>query len=82
MEAESTLDVASKATKAHSATLLQHVQTFNKKQVDIDRRLLIVTHSDTSDDAVRKFDKNMEKLRRLDITKNYVELLAEVDSLR
>jgi hypothetical protein len=51
-------------------------------KADIDRKILIITRSETSDDAVRQFDSSMEKLRRLEITKGYVELLAEVDKLR
>jgi len=41
-----------------------------------------VTQSETSDDAVRKFDESMEKLRRLDVATGYMELLAEVEVLR
>lgn len=81
-DAEATLDEASKVSKAHSVNLLQHAETFRKKQVDIDRRLLIVTQSETSDDAVEKFDASMEKLRQLDVAKGYVDLLKEVDRLR
>ena len=77
-----TLHEASKTSEAHSSSLLQQVEKFNKQQADIDRRLLIVTRSETSDDAVRKFDASMEKLRRLDIAKGYIELLTEVDRLR
>lgn len=55
---------------------------FTKTQADIDRRILIITRSEASDDAVRQFDSSMEKLRRLDVAKGYVELLTEVDKLR
>ncbi|KAL9101668.1 MAG: hypothetical protein Q9187_009212, partial [Circinaria calcarea] len=80
-DAEVTLDEASEALKAHSINLLQQAETFKKKQADIDRRLLVVTQSETSDDAVRKFNGSMEKLRRLDVAKGYVDLLKEVDRL-
>lgn len=43
---------------------------------------MIITQSDTSDEAVRQFEASMEKLRRLDISKGYMELLKEVDRLR
>jgi hypothetical protein len=43
---------------------------------------LVVTQSDTSDDAVRRFEGNMDRLRRLDVAKGYVQLLKDVDSLR
>lgn len=43
---------------------------------------MIITQSDTSDEAVAQFEASMEKLRRLDISKGYMELLNEVDRLR
>lgn len=43
---------------------------------------MIITQSDTSDEAVAQFEARMEKLRRLDISKGYMELLNEVDRLR
>ena len=41
-----------------------------------------MTQSETSDDAVKKFDHSMGKLRRLDVAKGYADLLNEVDRLR
>ena len=41
-----------------------------------------MTQSETSDDAIRKFDSSMERLQRLDIATGYIELLAVVDELR
>ncbi|SMR60248.1 unnamed protein product [Zymoseptoria tritici ST99CH_1A5] len=69
---------AEKTTQSihHKAT------AFQQEQQDIDRRLLIVTQSETSDDAVQKFEKSMERLRKLDMAAGYVELLKEVDNLR
>ena len=43
---------------------------------------MIVTHSETSDDAVRKFDSSMESLRKLDVAQEYMTLLTEVENLR
>lgn len=43
---------------------------------------MIVTQSETSDEAVQKFDHSMESLRKLDVAQNYMELLTEVESLR
>lgn len=43
---------------------------------------MIVTHSETSDDAVRKFDSSMESLRKLDVAQEYMILLTEVETLR
>ncbi|MCJ1398688.1 hypothetical protein MMC11_001889 [Xylographa trunciseda] len=68
-DAEATLHNVSKDSKEHSANLQKKVDYFNRQQVTIDRRLLIVTQSETSDDAVQKFDASMEKLRKLDVAK-------------
>lgn len=43
---------------------------------------MIVTQSETSDDAIRKFDSSMESLRKLDVAQEYMELLTEVENLR
>lgn len=41
-----------------------------------------MTQSETSDDAVQKFEASMDKLRKLDVAAGYVELLKDVDALR
>ena len=67
---------------AHSEDLHQRAKTFQSQQNDVDRRLRIVTQSETSDDAVQKFDHSMESLRKLDVAQGYMELLTEVENLR
>ena len=42
---------------------------------------MIVTQSETSDDAVTKFDSSMESLRKLDVAQGYMSLLEEVENL-
>lgn len=76
-----TLKKASYASNKHSVDLLKKANDFNSLQLDVDRRLLILTRSETSDDAVAKFDSSMELLQRLEVAKGYFQLLAEVDSL-
>lgn len=73
---------AKRKSEKHHGSLRQKAQVFQKEQGDIDRRLLIVTQSETSDDAVQKFEASMERLRKLDVAAGYVELLKEVDALR
>ena len=67
---------------AHSEDLYQRAKTFQSQQNDVDRRLMIVTQSETSDNAVQKFDHSMESLRKLDVAQEYMELLTEVENLR
>lgn len=81
-DAKATLDENTKASEAHSSDLHQRARQFKSQQNDIDRRLMIVTRSETSDDAVRKFDSSMESLRKLDVAQEYMTLLTEVENLR
>ncbi|KAL8980213.1 MAG: hypothetical protein Q9205_004644 [Flavoplaca limonia] len=81
LEAEQHLADATKASEIHSSALLQQARQFKKQQADVDRRLLIVTRSETSDDAIEKFDADIRALHQLDIATGYVELLAQVKDL-
>lgn len=80
--AEVTLNVTTKTFQTHSADLLRQANKFKSLQADIDRRLLILTRSETSDDAVRKFNSSMESLQRLDVARGYFQLLTKVENLR
>lgn len=75
-------DNAHKQAEQHTESVRQKAETFQKEQDDIDRRLLIITQSETSDDAVEKFNASMERLQKLDVAAGYVELLKEVEALR
>ncbi|KAK3715597.1 hypothetical protein LTR37_007085 [Vermiconidia calcicola] len=75
-------DSAKRKAQQHTESVRQKAQAFQNEQGDIDRRLLIVTQSETSDEAVEKFEASMEKMRKLDVAAGYVELLKEVDGLR
>lgn len=66
----------------HIKSVQQKSAAFQEEQEDIDRRLLIVTQAETSDDAVQKFAGSMERLHKLEVAAGYVELLKEVDILR
>ncbi|KAF2100011.1 hypothetical protein NA57DRAFT_55943 [Rhizodiscina lignyota] len=81
VDAEKDLNGAKTAYQKHSTSIQARGEQFIRDQDGIDRRLQIITQSETSDEAVRKFEASMDKLRQLDITAGYVELLKEVDSL-
>ncbi|KAK3074537.1 hypothetical protein LTR53_002957 [Teratosphaeriaceae sp. CCFEE 6253] len=66
----------------HARSVRTKAQAFQKEQHDIDRRLLLVTQSETSDEAVQSFEASMERLRKLDVAAGYVELLREADHLQ
>ncbi|KAI9697858.1 MAG: hypothetical protein M1820_007645 [Bogoriella megaspora] len=80
--AEKELEEAETTSDHHRTSLRTQAAEFRQEQDDIDRRLKIITGSEVSDDAVRRFEKSMDKLHRLDVACEYVELLKEVDSLR
>lgn len=81
-EAEEILKNATKASNDHAETVYNQTQLFQQGQDDIDLRLMLVTQSNNSDEAARKFEASMDKLRRLDIAKGYLELLNVVDDLK
>lgn len=81
-EARRDHDDKKRKVEEHTEAIRRKANTFEKEQSDIDRRLLVVTQSETSDEAVQKFEESMQKLRNLDVAAGYVELLQEVDTLR
>jgi len=82
VEAQEALEEATKASNDHRDAVWKQVETFNEEQADIDRRLMIITQSETSDDAVRIFESSMQKLQRLDVAKGYLSQLQEIETLR
>ncbi|KAF2723400.1 hypothetical protein K431DRAFT_282861 [Polychaeton citri CBS 116435] len=80
-EARRAHDDASNKSRDHTANVQQKGKEFQRKQGDIDRRLLIVTQSEASDDAAKKFDASVARLQQLEIASGYVELLKEVNTL-
>ncbi|KAH3941479.1 hypothetical protein HBH53_201210 [Parastagonospora nodorum] len=79
--AQKDLHGAKQDAHSHHATVQQQAHTFRQRQADIDRRLLAITASDTSEEAVPRFETSLDKLHRLDVASSYVELLREVDVL-
>jgi hypothetical protein len=73
---------AKKASQQHQASIRDQVERFGQSQRNIDRRVMVITQSETSDEAVSQFETSMSKLRRLDIAEGYVRQLQEVDKLR
>ncbi|EZG02229.1 hypothetical protein H106_07478 [Trichophyton rubrum CBS 735.88] len=80
-EAEEILKNATKASKEHAEAVRKEAEAFKQHQADIDRRLLVVTQSEHSDEAVRKFEDSIARLQRLDVSQGYLELLSSVDQL-
>jgi negative regulator of replication initiation len=81
-DAQQDLHDAKRAAHAHQTSLKERAHAFKRAQADVDQRLLAVTESDTSSDAVPRFEAVLDTLQRLDVANAYVQLLAEVDVLR
>lgn len=81
-EANEALSNATRTSDDHAEATRKRAEVFKQEQADIDRRLKAITKSDASDDAARRFETSMEKLRRLEISRGYVALLKDADKLR
>ncbi|KAL2379623.1 hypothetical protein RJZ90_005148 [Blastomyces dermatitidis] len=81
-EAKNILAHATAASKEHSESVRKQATAFKQQQQDLDKRLMMVTKSDTSEQAAKSFEMSMERLRRLEIAKGYMGTLCEVDGLR
>ncbi|EAW09690.1 RINT-1 family protein [Aspergillus clavatus NRRL 1] len=80
-EAQQALLNATKASNDHAEATRQRAEAFGEQQEDIDKRLKAVTGSDASDVAAKRFEVSMDKLRRLEISRGYVNLLREAEEL-
>ncbi|RAH72338.1 RINT-1 family protein [Aspergillus aculeatinus CBS 121060] len=80
-EAQEALSNATKASNDHAEATRQRAEAFNVQQEDIDRRLKAITGSDSSDDAAKRFEASIEKLRRLEISRGYMTVLKEAEEL-
>lgn len=60
----------------------QKSRSFQHAQADIDKRLISITQSEATEDAVRQFDASLGKIRRFELANGYLGLLAEVERLR
>ncbi|KAJ5155616.1 hypothetical protein N7492_008419 [Penicillium capsulatum] len=80
-EAQEARSIATKTSNEHAEATRKRAEAFSAEQADIDRRLKIITQSETSDEAVRRLETSMEKLQRLELSNGYVELLKEAEQL-
>ncbi|RAL01653.1 RINT-1 family protein [Aspergillus ibericus CBS 121593] len=80
-EAQEALSSATKASNDHTDATRKRAEAFGEQQADIDRRLKALTGSDSSDEAAKRFEASIEKLRRLEISRSYMTLLKEAEGL-
>ncbi|KAF9891117.1 hypothetical protein FE257_005053 [Aspergillus nanangensis] len=80
-EAQEVLSNATKTSNEHAEATRKRAEEFKQQQVDIDKRLKVITGSDASDDAAKRFELSIDKLQRLEISRGYVVLLKEAEEL-
>jgi hypothetical protein len=62
--------------------MLQQAQEFERQQTSVQERLMIVTSSDTPEEATRRLRRPLEKLRKLVLAEAYVEMLEHIENLK
>ncbi|KAF4556290.1 RINT-1 / TIP-1-like protein [Elsinoe fawcettii] len=72
---------AAHKSQQYAGQLREQAEAFRKQQADIDRTLLIITQSDTTDDAASRFKDVMQNLHRLEVATSYVEMAEQVSAL-
>jgi RAD50-interacting protein 1 len=80
-DAQKQLHDARHSSNEQTESLKSRVAKFKEEQRDIDEKLTVITASETSDEATRKFEVSMQKLQVLDTAKGYLEILRLTESL-
>ena len=76
------LDEARRAAVTRNGGLMGQIDGFHALQRSIDVRLRIVADSDAPDEAIRRLDRPMKQLHRVDLAHKYLLLLQDVEALR
>ncbi|PBP20860.1 RINT-1 family protein [Diplocarpon rosae] len=80
--AQAELTLAKKTSANRTSLMLEQAQEFERQQLNVHNRLKIVTSSDTPEDATRRLRKPLEKLRKVELAKLYIQLLKDVEGLK
>ncbi|KAG8630032.1 hypothetical protein KVT40_001651 [Elsinoe batatas] len=72
---------AAQQSQQHAGQLRERATAFQKQQANIDRTLMIVTQSDSTEEAVARFQDVMSNLHRLEVATSYVELVKQIDNV-
>jgi hypothetical protein len=62
--------------------MLQQTQEFERQQASVHKRLMIVTSSDTPEEATQGLRGPLEKLRKLQLAERYIDMLEYIESLK
>jgi RAD50-interacting protein 1 len=65
-----------------TSVMLQQAREFERQQASVQERLMIVTSSDTPEEATRRLKEPLEKLRKLELAERYVDMLENIEGLK
>lgn len=65
----------------HEFEIRKKADEFSRHETDVQRRLAIITSSESVKEATKLLQGPLEQLRRVELAKLYVELLEDVDNL-
>lgn len=80
-EAKKEHERAESEYQSNVRALQDRAEKHETQQIDLDRRLRTLTQSEVSEDAIRKFEQVMKKLRRVDLADGYLKTLHEAERL-
>lgn len=80
-DAKSKLQEVKQSSANHTSSMLEQTREFERQRDSVQKRLMIVTNSDTPEEATRRLQGPMEKAQKLELARAYVDLLKDVDGL-
>lgn len=80
-QAKSALQNAKDASANHTSRMLERTQHYEQHYNHVQSRLMSVTSAETPAEAASRMRGPIEKLRRVELARSYVELLKDVDGL-
>jgi RAD50-interacting protein 1 len=81
-DARQKLSTAKSFSTNRMSSMLQQTQEFERQQASVHKRLMIVTSSDTPEEATRRLRGPLEKLRKLQLAERYIDMLEYIESLK
>jgi RAD50-interacting protein 1 len=81
-DARQKLSKAKNTSTNRTSLMLQQAKEFERQQASVQDRLMIVTSSDTPEEATRHLRGPLEKLRKLALAEAYVEMLEHIEILK
>ncbi|TLD29102.1 hypothetical protein PspLS_03343 [Pyricularia sp. CBS 133598] len=76
------LDAARRSGGDRQEELARQIDDFEQLQRSIDVRLQIVSASDAPDEAIRRLEPPMHQLHRVNLARDYLKLLHDIEGLR